>query len=539
MAVTLLGTPSPIYVIGESHTLIFRNLLFRASGGEQLFQTRIRYLPHVLAQNFCDPAVRAYHQDLLEAFRAEELLRADLSPAHHSLDGATISGAWMEKRAIVAPALVLCIGDLDIHHLLTQFADYDFELPDDVHYGVDRARRPVAYATIRGQMEKLLSPFTEGLRLLRAFGFTRMMVHCVPPRTPDDAATLRWTKVHKSVRAKLTVIANQILARECAAIGIPFIDVWPELCKDGYLLPEFDLDGTHLTVAAAQISLDKIVASLHQHTWDAHNIVRYQHAAMQAPRHMPVDASATIAATDAAARMMTDSAAPRPASGALVSHPAPGISTGQLDAAALQSLQAPRDSYRAVPELAPRLDWSATPASGRAALLTAQPGAEQLALAAQLLGQGVGQAVLHGDVDYAMTVSSFRPSRIAAGSAPQALARAAHSLGLRKAVLRLGGDGAIVFASATGETLHAMSAAPGALAVYDPASAICILDPTQGEISLVEIALMPLGAGQPFRVVYSGQHEWPLDPFQYCVAGMAAHPPFDGAQVTVRALAMA
>ncbi len=513
MAVTLLGTPSPIHIIGESHTLIYRNLLFRAGAGEQLFQTRIRYLPHVLAQNLCDPEVRAFHQDLLEAFRAEELLRPDLSPAHHSLDGATISGAWMEQRSIVAPALVLCIGDLDIHHLLSQFADYDFELPGDRHYGVDRGKRPLAHATIRARMEKLLSPFTQGLRLLRGFGFTRLMVHCLPPRTVDDAATLRWTGVHKSVRAKLTVIANQFLARECAAIGIPFIDVWPDLCRDGYLLPEFDLDGTHLTVAAAQVSLDKIVASLHQHTWDAHNIARYRHAATQAPR---------IAAAAATA----------------VGRPAPGISIGQLDAP-VQALQAPGDSYRAAPALAPRLDWSAAPAASRAALLSAQPSTEQLALAARLLGQGLGQAVLHADVDFAMTVSSFRPSRIAAGGAPQALARTLHSGGLRKAVLRLGGGGAIGFASAAGETLHVMSAAPGALAVYDPAAAICILDPSLGEISLVEIALMPLGAGQPFRVVWSGLHEWPLDPFQYGVAGMLAEPPFDGAQVTIRALAMA
>ncbi|ELX09097.1 hypothetical protein Jab_2c11570 [Janthinobacterium sp. HH01] len=514
MAVTLLGTPSPIHLIGESHTLIFRNLLFRTAGSEQLFQTRTRYLPHVLAQNFCDPAVRAFHQDLLEAFRAEELLRPDLSPAHHSLDGSTISGAWMEKRAVVAPAVVLCIGDLDIHHLLSQFADYDFELPDDVHYGVDRDKRPVAYATIRAHMEKLLSPFTEGLRLLRAFGFTRMVVHCVPPRTPDDAATLRWTKVHKSVRAKLTVIANQFLARECAAIGIPFIDVWPELCKDGYLRPEFDLDGTHLTVAAAQVALDKIVASLRQHTWDAHNVARYQHAAAQAPRHAQAIA---------------------------VERPLPGVSIGQLDAPAqtLQSLEATSGSYRALPELAPRLDWVSAPAAGRAALLTAQPSEEQLALAAKLLGQGVGQAVLHGDVDYAMTVSSFRPSRIAAGSAPQVLAHAAQSSGVRKAVLRLGGAGIIGFASIAGETVHVMGATPGTLAVYDPAATLCTVDPTLGDISLVEIALMPLAIGHPFRVVWSGLHEWPLDPFQYGVAGMAAAPPFDGQQVTVRALAMA
>jgi hypothetical protein len=520
MPLTLLGTPSPIYLIGESHTLIFRNLLFRTGANNQLFQCRIRFLPHVLAQNFFQPASNAFHADLLEAFRAEELLRANLAPSHLSLDGATVSGAWMEKRAVVAPALVLCIGDLDLHHLFGQFAGYDFELPDDVHYGVDRSLRPIAYTTLLAQVEKLLAPYIAGLRMLRNAGFTRMLVHCVPPRTADDVATQRWTKVHKSVRAKLTVMANQVLARECAANGIPFIDIWAETSKDGYLLPEFDLDGMHLTAAAAQISLDKIVASLHENTWNAQNTARYQHAANQAKRPATEGAQAQADA-DATA----------------VAYPAAGICIGQLTEP-VHGLQAPREHYRAAAQLSPRMDWSATPQGSRGALHSAQPSAEQLALAAELLSQGVGQAVLHGAVDYAMTVSSFRPSFIAAGNGPLLLARATQADGVRKAVLRLGGEGTIGFASADGNVLHIMSAAPGALAVYDPAVAVCLLDPRLGDISLVEIALTPLGTGQPFRVTWSDLNEWPLDPFQYSVAGMIAHAPFDGEQVTIRALTM-
>lgn len=524
MPLTLLGTPSPIYLVGESHTLIFRNMLFRAGPSDQLFQCRIRFLPHVLAQNFFQAASNAFHPDLLEAFRAEELLRPNLAPSHLSLDGATISGAWMEKRAVVAPALVLNCGDLDLHHLYGQFAGYDFELPGDVHYGVDRALRPVAYATLLAQVEKLIAPFIAGLRMLRSAGFTRTMVHCIPPRTADDVATQRWTKVHKSVRAKLTVMANQVLARECAAIGIPFIDIWPETSKDGYLLPEFDLDGMHLTAAAVHISLEKIVASLHEKTWDTQNTARYQHAATQAKRPAQGEAHGE-AATDAAA------------TGAAVAHPAAGICVGQLTAP-VQALQAPREHYRADAQLSPRLDWSATPSASRGPLQSAQPSAEQLELAAQLLGQGVGQAVLQGAVDYAMTVSSFRPSFIAAGNGPLLLARAEQADGVRKAVLRLGGEGTIGFASSDGNVLHVMSAAPGTLAVYDPATVVCLLDPRGGDISLVEIALVPLGAGQPFRVTWSDLNEWPLDPFQYGVNGMAAYPPFDSEQVTIRAMTM-
>src|SRR5471032_536714 len=141
MTLSLLGVPYPIHLVGESHTLVFRDLLVRDEASGRLFQTRIRYLPYLLAQNFYYLENHSHNVDLIDALRFEGLLRANLQPAHSSLDGATVSGAWMEKRAIVAPALVFCVGDLDLHHLLNQFGDYDFELPGDNHYGNDHTGR--------------------------------------------------------------------------------------------------------------------------------------------------------------------------------------------------------------------------------------------------------------------------------------------------------------------------------------------------------------------------------------------------------------
>jgi len=42
-------------------------------------------------------------------------------------------------------------------------------------------------------------------------------------------------------------------------IDIPLIDTWPELAQDGYLLPQYDIDGMHLSREAALVSLQKII----------------------------------------------------------------------------------------------------------------------------------------------------------------------------------------------------------------------------------------------------------------------------------------
>lgn len=111
------------------------------------------------------------------------------------------------------------------------------------------------------------------------------MIHCLPPRSPDEAAAARWTGdvvVPAPVRAKLTVLANRVLAAFCAETGIPFIDTWAELTESGYLRPEFELDGFHLNRQAALVSLDRIAANLFDQTAGTWNASRYRHALNQA-----------------------------------------------------------------------------------------------------------------------------------------------------------------------------------------------------------------------------------------------------------------
>ena len=514
MTLSLLGVPYPIHLVGESHTLMFRDLLVRDEDSGRLFQTRIRYLPRVLAQNFYYPENHSHNVELIDALRFEGLLRADLRPSHSSLDSATVSGAWLEKRAIVAPALVFCIGDLDLHHLLNHFGDHDFELPGDERYGADHTRQPIPHGIIVAQLEKLLAPFGVGLRQLKYAGFARLMVHCIPPRAADDTSAALWMSAPKAVRAKITVMANRILARLCAEADIPFIDTWPELSRDGYLLPEYDIDGMHLSRQAALVSLQKIITSLTESTWNTHNLSRYRYAVERAPR---------------------PATTPPPADTA---PPTPGLSVGVLDAATVLSLGAARGDYTATPrQRLARMDWVAAPAGVRAAILTAEPSAAQLAQAARLLEQASVQAILHADSGYAMTVSSFRPSLLERG-AEVTLPQVCHADIVRKAIVRLRGTGRVLFSFTNGAPPQELSSVAGVLAVYDPGQVICTLDATDDDIEFIEMALIPRYQDQPLRVVWSGLNEWPLDPYHYDVTGMAASPAFDGDSMSLRAVAL-
>lgn len=209
MSVHLLGIPQPIYLIGESHTIIYRNLLFRSQRSDQLFQCRTQFLPKILASAFFMPETGNFHPDFIEAMRVEGLLKANLEPAHSVMDAATISGSWMERRPVLQPAVVAFAGDIELNHLLRQIAGYDFELPDDPGYGVDRSLKPVPLQSLLLELNRILGPLVKGasymrrqdsrnsccIPCLRAASTTPGMLPGCPPARPCEPSSPCWPTV--------------------------------------------------------------------------------------------------------------------------------------------------------------------------------------------------------------------------------------------------------------------------------------------------------------------------------------------------------
>ncbi len=256
-----LGLAKYLYFIGESHVLPYRNVLFQPAPTSDIFLGRVRFL-QILAARFSGNG--AVHPDILRALQAEQLLSDKNVAAHLANDRQSTRVAEVSGIAANVPCLTLFAGDLDVSEILRRLgADYDFELPDDPGYGVNPALELVPFATLHDQINGIFQPFLAGCRLLHELGFTRLMIHALPPRVRDTRQQA-WSGVRaeSQVRAKTTVLANRTLSGIAEALGVPFIETWPQVTEDGYLKPEFCLDGIHLNRAAALLSLRHIVERL-------------------------------------------------------------------------------------------------------------------------------------------------------------------------------------------------------------------------------------------------------------------------------------
>lgn len=266
----------PLFCIGESHCLRFRDRLARHPSLPRALHARTHFLMHIEAANFRDAG--GLHADLAAALVATGLCverpqddgAMDLEAAHRATTFAervlAARHAALADDPLVAPALLLFAGDRDCHSLAMRIGPgVDFELPDDPGYGRVEGAARVPFAAVEAAVTSRLQPFVDGLQLLRAAGFTRTMVHGLMPRTRDDERAARWchgVRVAGAVRSKVAVVANRILARECRRLAVGFVDVWQALQQDGFLATGFDLDGVHANDAATSATFADVARCL-------------------------------------------------------------------------------------------------------------------------------------------------------------------------------------------------------------------------------------------------------------------------------------
>jgi len=356
---------------------------------------------------------------------------------------------------------------------------------------------------VQQQIEATYRPFEAMLQALRPV-FPRLMVHGLPPRTPDDAKAARWTggvTVAAAVRSKMTVLANRRLAGICAALDIPFLDTWAETSLDGYLHPDFELDGLHLNQRATAVSLSAIAAALYDHTAPTHNPFRYQLLRIAAP---PYDGP-------------RDEAAERDWS-------ARGIAIGRLNPADTRRWASGLSFDAGAANPAAHPHWVGYPRGGRPGVATARLSSERLEAAAASLGSPAARRLFQAGeaMDYGQVF--LRPIALDPGQA--AAADLPTPLECRRALVCLDDGGAVELETTEGAAIQTLAAREGLLVVYDPRRVRCRARAEASVARFAEIGLAHRPASHPFRVVAPGLCDWPADPFHYTVKDAPAWPPF-------------
>jgi hypothetical protein len=263
----VVGPAIPLFVVGDSHTVAYSDLLFEYAGTRYI--TRAKYCRGVTAQTFTN-ARGELHPALVEALASELLVTRtpDGLLADHRILGDLAVGIARE-RTRTAPVICIFAGDVDLRTVfLDGFTALDFELrdapPDRSPESNDVEKVP--YRVVRAYAERLLEPLFAGLRALAELGFKNLYLHSLPPPTVDDDLfeRLNGFRANVSVRYKATYLFNRLLAEFAQRDArVRYVDLWPATTlESGVLNPEFALDGTHLNRRAAALTVEYILTDL-------------------------------------------------------------------------------------------------------------------------------------------------------------------------------------------------------------------------------------------------------------------------------------
>jgi len=267
-----------VYVVGDSHALPYRNMVFRERWAGQWVMVRSKYISGLTAHGLFNPASEEFHPELISFLEYEGLVR-DGRAVHLSTDEIDFAIAKAAGKSIIPPLLLLTVGDIDIRALIMPMlkGDYDFVPPFETSLPVlDKPLVP--WDMIEETIDQRISPMIDGLRQLIACGFNRLYVQSAVPPTRNEA---RVRELHNydcplSVRTKLVAAFNSKLAEKCNAIGVAVIGNWSRLTEGGTLRPDLETDGVHVPPKAARWFVEELLEHAINCQWFATNHVRYE-----------------------------------------------------------------------------------------------------------------------------------------------------------------------------------------------------------------------------------------------------------------------
>ena len=251
MSIEILDDTAPVHILGESHVLSFANLAARDSATDRIFLPAIKCLISLKAGDYADAATGGLNILLMDAL--QELSVADKASQTLAL-----------ARPREAVRLALFAGDIDLHsELFAQLdEDHDVELPGQTPFAGANGAQMIPFELLDMRLREIFGPFFLAVEKFISIGLTGVVLHALPPRTQDAERARRWCQgraVRPTLRSKVTWHANALLAEFAASRGLPFVSTWDALAPEGYILPQYDLDGVHVTREAAAISFRRII----------------------------------------------------------------------------------------------------------------------------------------------------------------------------------------------------------------------------------------------------------------------------------------
>jgi hypothetical protein len=264
-----IAHPSPIYFVGDSNSVIYRDRIFELPGSDRRYLGRTLHTPALGAVMLCG-SDGALNPNLVTALVGEQLLIADGLGGWTKFERGLNQGLKILRKADERerddPPVVLFCGSFDQWRIIEELGTHEIRIPSEIGLGPSAPARADALSFEDGVALAMpyVAPLEHGLRILRSAGL-RIFLHSLAPPV-DEHASLAGTLQLGASYAQRCQVGNLIrhLMREiCERTGTIFIDVWPPLAAGAAFDALYMLDHTHLNLAGALFAIDAVDRALH------------------------------------------------------------------------------------------------------------------------------------------------------------------------------------------------------------------------------------------------------------------------------------
>ena len=250
----------PIYFVGDSRAIVFRNRLYVSPHTYRPYELRSVYLRNLHAVDFYS-VQRGLNAPLTNALATDVATVSSNGGFRWSANRLDYEREPDGSRFEHGPApLVLFCGSFDCMRVLDELGpDADVAAWDDASRRCEVTSAPssrvVPVDEVRRRMFEVLEPFASGIRYLRGIGFERIFVHGYGrARTVDsfgriDQGLKFLRQYHPNAWGKIRIVLDQELRSIAQRTGARFIA--GVVSEDGKTSREYTWDAVHYNLRGA------------------------------------------------------------------------------------------------------------------------------------------------------------------------------------------------------------------------------------------------------------------------------------------------
>jgi hypothetical protein len=262
---------SPVYFIGDSRAIVFRNSTYISPFTAKAYQLRSVFLRNLYAADFYAPE-RGLNLALLTTLATDQAAitydEGATWTANRRDFEADADGHSIERGS--APLVLFC-GNFDAIRVLDELGpDVDVAAWDDLSRGYELSRKPASSVLqpdfVLARMLDALEPFALGVNALQAMGFERIFVHGYPrPQSGERFGRLYGTlkslrQYHPNAMPKVSLILDRALREIAQRTSARFVS--GPAGPNGELSQEFTWDDVHYNARGASACAREVISVL-------------------------------------------------------------------------------------------------------------------------------------------------------------------------------------------------------------------------------------------------------------------------------------